>query len=136
MAEKRDMEKKRILVVEDEHDMRTLLGVCLEASGYDVYGACDGEEGMRETAQVFPDLIILDLMLPKMGGYEVCARLKADPHLSAIPILIFTARAGDIDRFIGLQCGADEYLPKPFNEEVLLEKIHNLLEGHSSAQIN
>jgi DNA-binding response OmpR family regulator len=130
------MEKKRILIVEDEQDMRTVLKMCLTASGYDTAVACDGMQGMEEIAHVFPDLILLDLMLPGMGGYEVCARLKADQRFSGIPILIFTARTGDLDRFMGLQCGADDYLAKPFNEDILLTKISNLLNGRSNAQMN
>jgi len=130
------MDKKKILIIEDEQDMRMLLNLSLVSSGYEVCGAADGQEGWDRTVAEAPDLVVLDLMMPRMGGYELCARLKADPRFSRIPILIFTARAGDIDRFMGLQCGADDYLPKPFNEEVLLAKIAKLLEGQSSAQLN
>ncbi len=130
------MERKKILVVEDEHDMRKLLSVSLGASGYEVFGASDGERGLEEAAGIRPDLIVLDVMLPKVGGYEVCARIKTDPRLCMIPVLMFTARTGDVDRFIGLQCGADDYLPKPFEGEVLLDKIQKLLEGQSHARLN
>ncbi len=130
------MDKKKILIVEDEPDMRELLRLHLATSGYDVFVASDGEEGMKETKAIVPDLIILDLMMPRIGGYEVCAKLKADQRFAHIPILMFTGRAGDLDRLMGLQCGAADYLPKPFHEDVLLGKIQKLLEGHVNAHLN
>jgi DNA-binding response OmpR family regulator len=127
---------KKILIIEDEDDMRALLSLSLAMSGYQVFVASDGPEGMDETAEIVPHLIILDLMLPTVGGYEVCARLKSDQRFSKIPILVFTARASEVDRFMSLQCGADDYLPKPFDEDILLEKVQHLLDGHSNAQLN
>ena len=130
------MNKKKILIVEDEPDMRELLRVHLATSGYEVFVASDGEEGMEETKSVGPDLIILDLMMPRIGGYEVCARLKTDQRFQHIPILMFTARAGDLDRLMGFQCGAADYLPKPFNEDMLLGKIQKLLKGKGTPYLN
>lgn len=130
------MEKKKILIVEDEPDMRELLRLHLATSGYDVFVACDGEEGIEETMAIVPDLIILDLMMPRIGGYEVCAKLKADRRFAHIPILMFTARAGDLDRLMGLQCGAADYLPKPFQEDALFGKIQKLLGGNVNAHLN
>ena len=130
------MEKKKILVSEDEYDMRTLLTVQLETSGYSVFVAGDGQEGLDEIENVLPDLIILDLMLPKIGGYEVCAFLKSDERYNQIPVLMLTARATDVDRCMGLQCGADEYMFKPFDGDVLLEKIGQLLAKGASARFN
>lgn len=130
------MNKKKILIVEDEPDMRELLRLHLVTSGYDVFVASDGEEGIKETKAIVPDLIILDLMMPRIGGYEVCARLKADQRFHHIPILMFTVRAGDLDRLMGLQCGAADYLSKPFNEDILLGKIEKLLEGNLKTNLN
>ncbi len=130
------MAQKKILVIEDEDDMRALLSLTLAMSGYQVFVASDGPQGMDEVAANVPHLIILDLMLPTIGGYEVCARLKSDQRFCMIPILMFTARVSEVDRFMGLQCGADDYLPKPFDEDVLLAKVQQLLEGHSNAQLN
>ena len=130
------MDKKKILIVEDEHDMRTLLGLHLGASGYDIFIASDGPEGLEEAMSVMPDLIILDLMLPRMGGYEVCARLKGDKRSSHIPILIFTARVGDLDRQMGLQCGASDYMCKPFDEDFLLGKVQKLLGEEPDSSLN
>lgn len=130
------MDRKKILIVEDEHDMRTLLGLHLGTSGYEIFIASDGQEGLEETMNVMPDLIILDIMLPRVGGYEVCSRLKADKRFSHIPILMFTARAGDIDRTMGLQCGANEYMCKPFDEDFLLEKVQRLLGDVPDSSLN
>lgn len=130
------MEKKKILIVEDEHDMRTLLSLHLGTSGYEIFIASDGQEGLDETVSINPDLIILDLMLPRVGGYEVCARLKADKRFSHIPILMFTARVGDIDKCMGLQCGANDYMCKPFDEDLLLDKVQKLLEEDPQTHLN
>ena len=130
------MEKKKILIVEDEHDMRTLLTLHLGTSGYDIFIASDGQEGLEETMSVMPDLIILDLMLPRVGGYEVCTRLKSDKRFSHIPILIFSARVEDIDKNFGLQCGANDYMFKPFDEDFLLERIQKLLGDTPDSSLN
>ena len=124
------MEKKKILIIEDEAEMRALLTLHLQFHGYEVSGAMDGEHGLKEVKDSIPDLIILDVMLPGIGGYEVCERLKTDKHFSDIPILMFSARAGDIDKTIGFRCGADDYLPKPFEDTLLMGKIERLLERH------
>lgn len=130
------MDKKKILVVEDEYDMRTLLTLQLETSGYEVFVAADGQEGLDEVKNIQPDLVILDLMLPRIGGYEVCAFLKSDERYNQIPVLMLTARAADVDRYMGLQCGADEYMFKPFEGDILLEKVGQLLDKGSSARFN
>ena len=130
------MDKKKILIVEDEHDMRTLLTLHLGTSGYDIFIASDGQEGLDEAVSVVPDLIILDLMLPRVGGYEVCSRLKADQRFNRIPIIMFSARVGDIDKYMGLQCGADDYMCKPFDEDLLLGKVQKLLGEDPDARLN
>ena len=130
------MEKKKILIVEDEKDMRELLTFRLQTSGYEVLTAADSQVALSEIKHGVFDLIILDLMLPGIGGYELCWKLKTDKEFYQIPVLIFSARAGDIDRTMGLQCGADDYLTKPFDGEVLLKRVEKLLEMHPNAHYN
>lgn len=123
------MSKKRILVVDDEEDMRYAVKMQLEANGYEVLTAKDGQEGLTLARKETPDLIILDLMLPKLDGYQVCRMLKFDNKYKGIPIVIFTARAQTGDEELGYQVGADAYVAKPFEPKRLLEKIKDLLEG-------
>lgn len=122
------MEKKvRILLVDDEPDLVQMVSVRLSASGYEVIPAYDGRQALDQVKQVKPDLIILDLMLPKLDGYKVCRLLKFDERTKGIPILIFTARAQVEDVTLATECGADAYLTKPFEAKALLEKIQELL---------
>lgn len=122
------MDKKRILLVEDEKDMVYAVTLQLEANGYEVLTAYDGREGLGKAKKEKPDLIILDLMLPKMDGYKVCGLLKADTRYTKIPIVMFTARAQESDIKLGEELGADAYITKPFEPQVLLSKIRELLE--------
>lgn len=119
--------QKKILVVDDEPDYVTLVKTRLEANQYEVLTAGDGQEGLEKAKREKPDLIILDLMLPKMGGYKVCALLKKDTRYAKIPIILLTARAQDEDQKLGLECGANAYLTKPFDAPTLLAKIQELL---------
>lgn len=121
------MDKKRILLVEDEKDMVYAVILQLEANGYEVLTAYDGREGLGKAKKEKPDLIILDLMLPKMDGYKVCGLLKADTRYTKIPIVMFTARAQESDIKLGEELGADAYITKPFEPQVLLSKIKELL---------
>ena len=122
------MAKKRLLVVDDEEELVQALKIRLGVSGYDVLTASDGQEGLERARKENPDLIILDLMLPKMDGYKVCGLLKKDTRYAKIPIILFTARAQEEDRRLGEEVGADAYIIKPFEPQVLLEKIRELLE--------
>jgi DNA-binding response OmpR family regulator len=122
-----EMAEKRILVVEDEKDLVEILSVRLEASGYKVIAAYDGQEGLDKAKKEKPDLIILDLMLPKVDGYKVCCLLKFDEKYKKIPIIMFTARAQESDRKLGEEAGADGYITKPFEPKALLDKIAELL---------
>ena len=119
--------KPRLLLVDDEPDILKMVGVRLEASGYQVSGAADGEEGLQKARQEHPDLIILDLMLPKLSGYEVCRALKQDPKFCSIPIILFTAMAQEKDEKAGFAAGADAYVRKPFHSQELLAEIQRLL---------
>ena len=121
------MGKKRILVVDDEEDILSVLKFRLEANNYEVLSATDGQEGLNKARSERPDLIILDLMLPKLDGYKVCRMLKFDEGYKNIPIIMFTARDQKKDEELGKEMGADAYITKPFESEVLLEKIKELL---------
>ena len=115
----------RILIIEDELPMRTALQDCLAAEGYRVLAASTGESGLERALAEKPDLILLDLMMPKLDGYAVCAELRrlANP----VPILMLTAKAQIEDRVKGLDVGADDYLVKPFSTEELLARVRALL---------
>ncbi len=121
------VDKKCILLVDDEKDLVETVSFRLQAAGYEVVPAYDGQEGLDKARSLKPNLIILDLMLPKMDGYKVCRLLKFDEKYKDIPILMFTARAQDSDREMGLQVGADAYITKPFEPQVLLDKIKELI---------
>ena len=115
--------KQKILVVDDEPDAVELLEVNLEGAGYTVASAHDGEEALKKARMTLPDLIILDLMLPEVDGMEVCKILRRDQKTSHIPIIMLTAKAAEIDRVLGLELGADDYVTKPFSVKVLLQRI-------------
>jgi DNA-binding response OmpR family regulator len=121
------MDKKRILIVDDEEDILIVLKFRLEANNYEVLTASSGQEGLNKARTEKPDLIILDLMLPKLDGYKVCRMLKFDESYKAIPIIMFTARVQQKDEELGKEMGADAYVTKPFEPEILLEKIRQLL---------
>lgn len=118
---------KRILIVDDEVQLVEMVKIRLEAAGYGVISAYDGQDGFDKAKKDKPDLIILDLMLPKMDGYKVCGLLKNDARYSKIPIIMFTARAQEEDVRLGKDLGAEEYVTKPFDPKILLDKIKELL---------
>jgi len=121
------MADKRILVVDDEAQLLEMVKMRLEANGYEVITADDGQEGFEKAKNERPDLIILDLMLPKMDGYKVCRLLKFDEKYKAIPIIMFTAKGEESAKQIGEEVGANAYITKPFEPQALLEKIKELL---------
>ena len=121
------MSKKKILLVDDEKDMVYAVKLQLETHDYEVITAQDGQEGLEKARHEKPDLIILDLMLPKIDGYKVCRMLKFDEKYKNIPVLMFTARIQQSDEKLGYEVGADAYLTKPFEPESLLKKIKELL---------
>ncbi len=121
------MSKKRILLVDDEKDMVYALKLQLEANDFEVTTASDGQEGLEKARTENLDLIILDLMLPKIDGYKVCRMLKFDDKYRKIPIIMFTARVQKSDEKLGFEVGADAYLTKPFEPKALLGKIKELL---------
>ena len=125
------MEKNRILLVEDERDLVETMIFQLEAAGYEVVVAYDGLDGLDKAKKENPDLMILDLMLPKMDGYKVCALLKKDSRSSKIPIMLFSARAQDSDLKMGEEVCADAYVIKPFDSKTLLVKIKELINARA-----
>ncbi|MDA3925976.1 MAG: response regulator [Kiritimatiellae bacterium] len=118
----------RILVVDDDSDVRLLLGGRLRRNGYEVVAAEDGESAVQIVRQENPALILLDLGLPKMDGFDVCRMLKADPATRRIPIIVLSAKSQQTDRDRASALGADGYMAKPFDPGVLLEEIRNLTE--------
>ena len=122
------MEKKsKILIVDDAVDTVELLRKRLRFEGYDTAEAYDGEEGLKLVAEYNPDLIILDVMMPKLGGYEVCQRLKSDENTKYIPILILTGKGEVEDKVRGLDLGADHYLAKPFDYKEVSARVRSLV---------
>jgi DNA-binding response OmpR family regulator len=114
----------RILVVDDEPNLRHTLTYTLQQEGFETIAASDGEQGLALARSLAPDLVILDVMLPKMDGFEVCRRLRRE---SAVPVLMLTARDAEIDKVVGLEIGADDYLAKPFSMRELVARIKAML---------
>jgi two-component system, OmpR family, phosphate regulon response regulator PhoB len=114
---------RKILIIEDEADVADLLSLNLRNAGFKVSTAADGASGLQKVRDDRPDFIILDLMLPRMSGLEVCKILKSDTATSHIPILMLTAKAEEIDRIVGLEFGADDYVTKPFSPREVVLRI-------------
>jgi len=117
----------RVLIVEDERDIRDLVLFHLEREGFQVSSASSGEEALRQVRHASPDLVLLDLMLPAMGGLEVCRKLRQDPATAALPIVMLTAKGDEVDRVLGLELGADDYIVKPFSPKELLARVRAVL---------
>jgi DNA-binding response OmpR family regulator len=125
--EERKMPNKTILVVEDSPTDMRLMTAPLREKGYQVVTAVDGEEALDKVAHERPDLIILDIILPKKNGFQVCRQLKTSPDTKDIKIVMLTSKSQDSDRFWGLKQGADEYMTKPFEDDALLANVAKLL---------
>ncbi|MCM8776542.1 MAG: response regulator [Candidatus Omnitrophica bacterium] len=119
---------KKILIVDDEPIIVRVLESRLKTQGYEVVNAYDGQEGLNKVRLENPDLIILDIMLPKMDGYRVCRLLKLDDKYKHIPVLMLSARVQNEDKEKGMAAGADAYITKPFNPKELLDTIQALLQ--------
>ncbi len=118
---------KKILLVDDETDILELLTMNLESQGLGVIHAQNGQEALEVAKAAMPDVIVLDIMLPKLDGYQVLERLRADPKLNRVPVLMLTAKGELNDRLSGLELGADDYLAKPFSPKEVVLRIQNLL---------
>src|SRR5438046_5628978 len=117
----------KILVVDDELDAVELVEFNLKSAGYEVVTAADGAEALKKVRAHSPDMIVLDLMLPEVDGLEVCKILRRDPATAAVPIIMLTAKAAEIDRVLGLELGADDYVTKPFSPRELVLRVKALL---------
>ncbi|RME99675.1 MAG: DNA-binding response regulator [Chloroflexi bacterium] len=121
------MSKKRILCIEDEAEMIDLTRLVLEREGFEVLGAVGGMQGLEIIRQEKPDLVLLDLMMPDIDGWEVYRQMKASKELANIPVIVVTARAQSIDKVLGLQVAkVDDYITKPFGPKELLASIHRI----------
>ena len=122
------MAREKILVVEDEENILEAIKYSLTSEGFDVYGAEDGEKGLEMARELAPDLVVLDVMLPKIDGFEVCRMLRKDMDL---PVFMLSAKAEEIDRVVGLEIGADDYITKPFSMRELVVRVRNSLSRRS-----
>jgi two-component system alkaline phosphatase synthesis response regulator PhoP len=120
---------KKILVVDDEPHIVRLVEVNLQRAGYDVVKAMDGVEALEQVKAEKPDMVVLDVMMPRMDGFTVLKHLKADPETQEIPVIMLTAKAQDADIFKGWQSGVDSYLTKPFNPMELLTFVKRIFES-------
>jgi two-component system phosphate regulon response regulator PhoB len=119
--------RTKILVVDDEPDALELIEVNLKGAGFDVLSAANGRQALEKARATLPALILLDVMLPEMDGLEVCKSLRRDPKTAGIPVIMLTARAAEIDRVVGLELGADDYITKPFSPREMVLRVKNLL---------
>ncbi len=127
------MARKKILVVDDERDLVEILAFNLRREQYDVVTAFDGEKALETARRETPDLVVLDLMLPGIGGLEVCRRLRADPRTARIPIVMLTAKGEETDAVVGLAQGADDYVRKPFGVKELMARVAAHLRSQARA---
>src|SRR6476620_125278 len=118
---------KRILIVEDDPDIAHLVARYLTKAGFVTEHIASGREAMQVMTARTPDLLVLDLMLPHVDGLEICRRVRADASTAALPIIMLTARAEESERIVGLELGADDYLPKPFSPNELVARVRALL---------
>jgi phosphate regulon transcriptional regulator PhoB len=125
------MSKVSILVVEDDSDIQRLLAYNLRAGGYEVLTCEEGYEALSIAKQRLPELILLDLMIPGLDGFEVCKELKRNPETRTIPVIMLTARGEEVDRIVGLELGAEDYVVKPFSPRELMLRVRALLRRSS-----
>jgi DNA-binding response OmpR family regulator len=117
----------RVLIVDDDPDIRALVTYRLTASGYDVIAAGDGEAGLAAAREHAPDLVLVDWMMPRLTGVELCSRLRADPATAGIPVVLLTARTDDVAMRSGWEAGVDEYITKPFSPRELAARVDEIL---------
>ncbi len=120
----------KILIAEDERDIRDLIVFTLQFFGYQVVAASNGEEAVNLARQETPDLILMDVRMPRMTGYEACAAIKADPNLKDVPVIFLSAKGQDSEIQAGMQAGAVEYLLKPFAPDQLTSRIQAVLQKY------
>src|SRR5207248_947754 len=120
--------RSKILVVDDEPEAVELVEFNLKQAGFDVVAAADGAEALKKARALVPSLVVLDLMLPEVDGLEVCKMLRRDSATAKIPIIMLTAKAAEIDRILGLELGADDYITKPFSPRELVLRFKRILQ--------
>jgi two-component system response regulator VicR len=121
--------KKKVVCVEDEPEIIDLIKLILGRKGFDLTGATGGLEGLEAIRRIKPDLVLLDLMMPDMDGWEVYQQMKADPELKNIPVIVVTAKAQSIDKILGLHIAkVDDYVTKPFGPQELLQSVERVLQ--------
>lgn len=130
------MAKESILIIEDEEDILELLKHTLSKEGYELKGVTSGEEGLKQARAALPSLIVLDLMLPGLGGLDVCRLLRGDPKTMHIPIVMLTAKGEEADIVTGLEMGADDYITKPFSPRILLARLRTVLRRKSAQPVD
>jgi two-component system, OmpR family, alkaline phosphatase synthesis response regulator PhoP len=127
-------QKKKILLIEDEEDIASVVKLQADLSGYKLHVETDGIAGYRAVEREHPDLVLLDIMLPGQNGFDVCRKIKSNPELKNIPIIILTAKGEELDIVLGLELGADDYIVKPFSPKVLFSKVKTVLRRSQDIQ--
>ncbi len=126
--------KRRLLYIEDEQEMIDLVRLILNRRGFEIIGANGGREGLEAVRQLKPDLVLLDLMMPDMDGWDVYQQMKADPALANIPVIVVTAKAQSIDKVLGLHIArVDDYISKPFSPQELVDSVEKVLARYKEA---
>lgn len=121
------MQKPKILLIEDEEDIAALIKLQAELAGYKLFVEVDGLNGLRAVEREKPDLVLLDIMLPGQSGLDVCRKIKTNPDLKDIPVIMITAKSEELDVVLGLELGADDYVTKPFSPKILFSRIRAVL---------
>ena len=124
--------QRKVLVVEDDPDQLEVIRSTLKGAGFAIGTAANGIDALLKTRSVSPDLIVLDLMLPGLNGFDICESLRQDPSTASVPIIMLTGMHGQFGRFAGLEAGASEFLYKPFNPDELIAKVEELLSQSAS----
>jgi two-component system, OmpR family, alkaline phosphatase synthesis response regulator PhoP len=127
-------QKKRILLIEDEEDIAALIKLHAELNGYSLHVEVDGVNGYRAVERERPDLVLLDIMLPGQSGFDVCRKMKSNPELRTIPVVIITAKEEELDEVLGLELGADDFVSKPFSPRVLFSRIKAVMRRGRDAE--
>jgi two-component system, OmpR family, alkaline phosphatase synthesis response regulator PhoP len=122
------MSRGRVLIIEDEPNIVLSLEFLLEREGYETATAADGERGLALVRELRPDMVLLDIMMPRLNGYQVCQAIKADPNLAQIPVVILSAKGQEVEKLKGLALGASAYITKPFGNQEVLEAVRAALE--------
>lgn len=121
------MFQAKVLVVDDEVYILHILDFILGAENYDVVTATNGEQALQKVRDEKPDLVVLDIMMPKLDGYETCRRIKSDPKTKLIPVILLTAKGREVDQKLGREVGASDYITKPFSPSKLIERVQAVL---------